>query len=217
MKIGIFDSGVGGQSFVAALRTRFPEAEIVYKDDKKNVPYGDKTPEELLRLTLPIFKEFESESCDAVLVACNTITTNIISELRLRITVPLVGVEPMIKPAVEKTGSKIIAVCATPATLQSKRYGWLKQQYAENAEVEEPDCSNWAYMIENNRQNELQLQVMINSLRAKNVDVIVLGCTHYHWIEQQLQELAKPDMQVIQPIEPVLNQLEKVLTENSPH
>lgn len=212
MKIGIFDSGVGGRSFVDALKMRFPDAEIIYKDDRDNLPYGNKSTEELLSLTLPIFKEFEFENCDAVLVACNTITTNIISQLRESTKVPLVGVEPMIKPASEISKSRVIAVCATPATLSSNRYLWLKNEYAEGLMVVEPDCSNWAQMIENNMQNELQLKNMIDTLRLNKVDVIVLGCTHYHWIEYELRELAGPDIQVIQPIEPVLNQLERVLT-----
>lgn len=212
MKIGVFDSGVGGRSFILAISIRFPEAEIVYKDDRENVPYGNKPPEELLKLSLPIFHEFEQENCDVVLVACNTITTNIISELRKNITIPLVGVEPMIKPASEISKTRTIAVCATPATLSSNRYTILKQQFATGLEVFEPDCNNWAYMIENNMQNELELKNMTESLRKKNVDVVVLGCTHYHWIEDELRALCLPDIQVIQPIEPVLNQLERVLT-----
>jgi glutamate racemase len=212
MKIGIFDSGVGGQSFVNALKVRFPTAEIVYKDDKKNVPYGDKTPVELLALTLPVFRQFEVEGCDAVLVACNTVTTNIIDNLRREIQLPLIGVEPMIKPAAAMSKTKNIAVCATPGTLGSKRYRWLKEQHAIGVKVIEPDCSGWSYMIEHNRKNELDLRSVVEDLRAKNVDVVVLGCTHYHWIEEELQALANPDMQVIQPIDPILDQLEKVLS-----
>jgi glutamate racemase len=212
MKIGIFDSGVGGRSFVGPVQKKFPNAEIIYKEDKDNIPYGDKSPEQLLALTLPIFKQFQNEGCDAVLVACNTVTTTIINDLRNEIEVPLVGVEPMIKSASLLTESKNIAVCATPSTLKSTRYQWLKQQYAQSVNVFEPDCSNWAYMIENNMQNELQLKNMIDTLRLNKTDVIVLGCTHYHWIEDELRELANPDIQVIQPIEPVLNQLNRVLT-----
>ncbi len=214
MRIGIFDSGVGGRSFIEPIKVKFPESEIIYKEDKDNIPYGSKTPEELLQLTLPIFKLFELDKCDAVLVACNTVTTTIISQLRASISIPLVGVEPMIKPAVELSKVKHIAVCATPATLNSNRYKWLKEKYGKGIEIEEPNCSNWAYMIENNRTNELQLQKMVSDLRAKNVDVIVLGCTHYHWIEEELRLLSGQNIHVIQPIEPVLNQLERVLTDS---
>lgn len=211
MKIGIFDSGVGGKSFIEPTRDRFPEAEIIYKEDKDNVPYGGKSAELLLELTQPIFKKFEKEKCDAVLVACNTVTTNIIEELRQSISIPLIGVEPMIKPAVSMSQTGNIAVCATSATLKSKRYRWLKETYAPNTNVVEPDCDSWAYMIEHNRQNELKLEEMVDDLKNRRVDVIVLGCTHYHWIEDELRGLSSSDIKVIQPIEPVLNQLAKVL------
>jgi glutamate racemase len=214
MIIGIFDSGVGGRSFIESTQIKFPDAQIIYKEDKENIPYGNKSPDELFKLTLPIFKSFESDKCDAILVACNTVTTTIISQLRGSISVPLIGVEPMIKPAVEISTFKHIAVCATPATLNSNRFKWLKEKYGKGIEIEEPDCSNWAYMIENDRTNELQLQKMVSELKEKKVDVIVLGCTHYHWIEEELRQLSGQNIQVIQPIEPVLNQLERVLTDS---
>lgn len=211
MKIGVFDSGVGGLSFVAKLQERYPLAQIIYKEDGKNLPYGDKSSDELLRLTLPIFREFEDGECDVVLVACNTVTTTIISKLRAELSIPLVGVEPMIKPASIMTKTKNIAVCATKATLASDRYRSLKNEFAEGINVYEPDCNNWAFMIENNRQDELNLSEMINLLKHNNVDVIVLGCTHYHWIEREIRELAGPSIKVIQPIEPVLNRLQQII------
>lgn len=214
MKIGLFDSGSGGRSFIAPILERFPGAEVIYKEDVKNLPYGTKTPQELLTLTVPFFHDFEAEGCEAIVVACNTVTTNIIHELRSEVTIPLVGVEPMIKPAALLSKTGVIAVCATPRTLKSDRYAFLKQRYAPATQIVEPDCSNWASLIENNQTNELQLEKMIESLRQENVDVIVLGCTHYHWIEEELQHLAGPGMMVIQPIEPVLDQLARVLATN---
>ena len=210
----MFDSGSCGRSFIAPILERFPGAEVIYKEDVKNLPYGTKTPQELLTLTVPFFHDFEAEGCEAIVVACNTVTTNIIHELRSEVTIPLVGVEPMIKPAALLSKTGVIAVCATPRTLKSDRYAFLKQRYAPATQIVEPDCSNWASLIENNQTNELQLEKMIESLRQENVDVIVLGCTHYHWIEEELQHLAGPGMMVIQPIEPVLDQLARVLATN---
>ncbi len=210
MKIGVFDSGVGGRSFIAPIQQRFPQADIVYKEDRENVPYGDKTPEQLYELSLPIFQQFEDEGCDAVVVACNTLTTNSIARLRVALSIPLVGVEPMIKPAAAMTSSGVVAVCATRGTLQSARYAHLKEQYAQDIRVVEPDCSHWAYLIERNKQNELELHQTVDELKRQNVDVVVLGCTHYHWIEDELRSLCGPNITVIQPIEPVLNQLERI-------
>jgi len=214
MKIGVFDSGVGGESFVGPIRSRIPDAEVIYKTDKDNIPYGNKTPEELLELTLPIFKQFEQEGCQAVLVACNSVTTNIINGLRDNLSIPLVGVEPMVKPGAEMSGTGVIAVCATPATLDSERYAQLKRDYGHDVKIVEPDCSDWANLIENNRQDEIELEEMVSMLSDTNVDVIVLGCTHYHWIQQDLRRLVGERMRVIQPIHPVLDQLERVITES---
>jgi glutamate racemase len=212
MKIGVFDSGVGGEYFVHAVQKKFPDAEVLYLNDKEHLPYGNKSSEQLISLVLPKIRQFEAADCDVVLIACNTVTTTIIGELRNSTTMPLVGVEPMIKPAAAITKTGNIAVCATPATLKSNRYAELKRTYAANTSVFEPDCSDWASMIEQNRQNELALEELVADAVFENVDVIVLGCTHYHWIEQKLQELAGNDIAVIQPTEPVLNQLERVLS-----
>lgn len=216
MKIGVFDSGVGGKSFVQAIEKRFPDAEVLYKDDKEHLPYGDKTPGELLDLALPIFREFEEESCDAVLVACNTVTTTIIGDLRSEISTPLVGVEPMLKPAVELTQTDVIAVCATPGTLASARYAELKQLYAQDIDVIEPDSSNWAQMIEDNRADELELTKMVLGVMQQGADILLLACTHYHWIEERLNDIAGDHLKIMQPIEPVMKQLERVLTADSP-
>lgn len=213
MKIGIFDSGVGGQSFIEPVQRRFPDAQIIYKDDHENVPYGNKTPQQLFELSLPIFRSFEQENCDVVLVACNTLTTNAITLLRGALQIPLVGVEPMIRSAAEQTTTRTIVMCATPGTLASERYKYLKQNFAPDCHVIEPDCSDWSSMIENNRQDELELKNIVDDAVANNADILVLGCTHYHWIYDELQELAGSKMKVINPIRPVIDQLERVISE----
>src|SRR3990167_2212631 len=151
MKIGVFDSGVGGQSVINAIKKELPNLEIVYKDDKAHLPYGTKSAEEIYQLVKPIFQEFIDEGCKVIVVACNTVTTNLIDRLRAEFPLPMVGMEPAIKPAAEQTKTGVIAVCATPRTLTSERYAWLKSKFAKGLSVVEPDCSDWALMIENNR------------------------------------------------------------------
>jgi glutamate racemase len=209
-KIGVFDSGVGAIPIIHAIQKELPRLEIVYKDDKKHLPYGSRSIEEIHQFVKPIFQEFVAEGCKVIVVACNTVTTNLISELRDEFQIPMVGMEPAVKPAAEATKSGIIAVCATPRTLSSKRYAWLKREYAKNTEVLEPDCSDWAMMIENNRLDRDKIAESINELCAKNADQIVLGCTHYHWIEELIREVAANRAQVIQPEQPVINQLKRV-------
>ncbi len=210
-KIGVFDSGVGGLSVARAIEKALPEHEIVYVTDKEHLPYGTKTPEQLHRLVLPILQDLERQGCTVIVIACNTVTTNIIDTLRKEMKVPLIGMEPMVKPAAEQTKTGIIAVCATPATLSSKRYAWLKDNFAHGVTVIEPDCSDWTSMIEANELDHQQIQKRIEAACKAGADVIVLGCTHYHWIENMIKQIAQGRAEVLQPEQPVIDQLKRVL------
>jgi glutamate racemase len=209
--IGVFDSGVGGLSLVNAIKKDLPNLEVIYADDKKHVPYGTKPISQIKSYVIPILNNLVEQGCEVIVIACNTVTTNIIDELRQIMQVPLIGMEPMVKPASSITKTQIITVCATPATLKSKRYAWLKDQYAKGVEVLEPDCSNWSYMIENKQIDRDKIARIINNSCNRGSDVIVLGCTHYHWIEELINQLAKGRAQIIQPEKPVIEQLCRVL------
>lgn len=211
VKIGVFDSGVGGKSVAQAIQQALPEHEVVLREDKKNLPYGTKTPEQLLQLVVPIFQDMIASGCDVIVVACNTVTTNCISELRTMFSIPLVGIEPMLKPATALTKTKSIGVLATPGTLNSERYRWLKSEYCENVAVHEPDVSKWASLIEDSSMNQKDIEHTVQNLLELDVDVIVLGCTHYHWIREELLELADGKAEVIQPEAAVIRQLRQVI------
>jgi glutamate racemase len=200
MKLGIFDSGIGGEAVALALKSAFPHADITVINDKKHVPYGDKTASEVLRLTDAAIQPLLRLNCDVIIIACNTATAITIETLREKYPgQKFIGIEPMIKTAAQLTKNSIIAVCATPATLASDRYHQLLVTHAQHLHVIEPDCSEWAYMIEHNLLNEAHItSVMANVLR-QGADVIVLGCTHYHWIRDRIIRLVPPSVQVIEP------------------
>lgn len=211
MKIGVFDSGVGGLSVAQAIQKALPEHEVLLREDKEHVPYGTKSPQELLKLVVPIFQSMIDDGCQVIIVACNTVSTTLIKELRERFDIPLVAVEPMVKPAAEMTKTGVITVCATPTTLASPRYAWLKETYAKDVTVLEPDCADWPAMIEHNRIDDKKITERINEALAENSDVIVLGCTHYHWIEDKIKELVAGKAEVIQPEPAIIRQLKRVL------
>jgi glutamate racemase len=215
MKIGVFDSGVGGLSIANAVQTALPDAKIVLKQDKEHVPYGLRQPSEILELVTPIFQSLVDDGCQVIVVACNTVTTTLIKELRERFNLPLIAVEPMVKPAATRTKTKVIAVCATPTTLASPRYAELKKEYTLGLTVLEPDCSDWPAMIENKQVDEAAIAKRINEVLDKNADVIVLACTHYHWIEDEINELAAGRAQVLQPEQAIIEQLKRVLAQLS--
>lgn len=212
MKIGVFDSGVGGRSVANAVKKAVPEHEILYIQDKKNVPYGTKTPEELLRLVTPLIQKMVDQDCGVVVMACNSATTTIISDLRRNFEIPFIGIEPMVKPAAKYTKSNTIAVCATPLTLSSRRYAELVKKYAAHLTILEPDCSSWAYMIERDQVDPEKIRNQIKEVCERGADVIVLGCTHYHWIEKNIKSVAREyGAMVIQPEEAVVRQLKRVI------
>lgn len=212
IKVGVFDSGVGGKSVLKAIEKELPDIKAIYVNDSQNVPYGSKTPQELLNLVIPKLRELEAQGCKVIVMACNTVTTTIIKQVREQIKTPIVAVEPMVKPAAAATKSKVIAVCATPTTLNSPRYKELVENYAKHLTVLEPDCSDWSYMIENNLTNNQSIERRIEEVCREGADVIVLGCTHYHWIEEEIKEIAdKYNAQVIQPEQALVAQLKRVL------
>jgi glutamate racemase len=191
MKIGVFDSGIGGKTIADALELVFPEDEIIYRNDHEHVPYGSRTAKEIEQLTLNAVMPLVETGCGIIVIACNTATTNAIEALRS--TYPevfFVGLEPMIKPAARLSKTKVISICATPATLQSAGYERLKETWAHGMHVIEPDCSAWATLIEHGRAEEIPVKEVVEQLTAAQCDVIVLACTHYHWLKNRFAAAA---------------------------
>lgn len=212
MKIGVFDSGIGGLSVARAIEKGLPKADVRFvHDTPEHFPYATKSPDEIYGFILPIFQSLVDERCDAIVVACNTVSTTLITRLRGAFDVPMVALEPMVKPAAALTQSGVIAVCATPTTLASERYAWLKTTYGQAYTFIEPDCADWSYLIENNRMNETRIREGIEPALAAGADVVVLGCTHYHWIETEIKAIAKDRAQVLQPEAAVVAQVKRVL------
>lgn len=212
MRLGIFDSGVGGQAVAYALQKEFPNAIVITASDTKNVPYGDKSSTEVLSLTEKAIQPLLLSHCDIIILACNTATAVALTHLRNIYPSQLfIGIEPMIKPASRLTKTKVIGVCATPTTLSSERYNALVKRYAQHLTVLEPDCSSWAYMIENNQINIHHIQTAIEQLRRQHADIIILGCTHYHWIKQQIAQVAGPTITILEPTDALAARIRTIL------
>jgi glutamate racemase len=212
MKIGVFDSGVGGEAVAAELRRLIPLATVVSVNDHAHVPYGGRPRAEIMKLTRAAVEPLVTMGCDAIVIACNTATTNAIQLLRHDFPqVKFVGLEPMVKPAAALTKTRTIAVLATPATLQSHRYAELKNEFTEGITVLEPDCSDWAGLIEAERSNEISLKDTLAPLLQQNSDVIVLGCTHYHWLKPDIEAIVGPNVTILEPSDAIRSRLESIL------
>lgn len=212
LSIGVFDSGIGGEAVAMSVRSYFPRAYVTTVNDRANLPYGDKTIDELRRLTDAAIQPLLGS--DIIIIACNSATTAAIGFLREKYPwQKFIGIEPMIKPAAACSKTKVIGVCATPATLASEAYRALKECYATNCTVVEPNCEDWAQMIENNTVNVSKITTTLDEMLDSGVDVIVLGCTHYHWIKELISAHVGPNIRVLEPSEAINRRIERLLAE----
>jgi len=211
MKIGVFDTGKGGEIVAERLANIFPEHEFITADDLENAPYGSKTPAQIRQLVAAAIKPLLP--AQIIVVACNTATTIAINHLRaIYPKHEFIGFEPALKPALRFTATGNIMVLATPATLASRRYQQLKNRFAEGKNVIEPDCSPWAWRIENNkfRPSEFNLTPTVKLATDQKVDQIVLGCTHFLSLQERLQKLL-PEVKIQEPTPAVAEQISRYL------
>lgn len=212
MRIGVFDSGIGGLAIAQALSEAFPDADVTTVDDRKNVPYGTKSSAEILRLTEAALQPLLDGSQDVIVIACNTATAVAIETLRERYPrQKFIGLEPMVKPAASLSRTGVIAVCATPATLATARYRTAIQRYAPDVTVVEPDCSDWASLIESNDLNRERIDEVAEYCRHMNADVVILGCTHYHWIKDDLVASLGSEVQVLEPSDAIIDRVKSLV------
>lgn len=201
-RIGVFDSGVGGLSILRALRERLPIASMLYVGDVAHAPYGDRSADQVLERSLRVVEWLASQGATMIVVACNTATVLAIEALRARWPkLVFVGVEPGVKPAAASSRTRRIAVMTTAATASSERLRHLIARYADDAHVHVQPCPGLADAIE---RGELRGSALLDVLaphcdriRAANVDTVVLGCTHYPFVENSIRALLGSEITLI--------------------
>lgn len=205
MRIGIFDSGLGGLTVVQAMTEVIKGAELFYIADTKNAPYGEKTPEEILQYSLAITRYFiDAHQIDVLIVACNTATSAAIQHLRIHYpSLIIIGTEPGIKPAIELTSTGKVGVLATPATLKGDKYQQLANDLAleKNVVLFEQACPGLVEQIEKGEMHSVQtkemLETWLHPMRESDVDTIVLGCTHYPLVEEIIEHVMQRRLNLI--------------------
>lgn len=214
--IGVFDSGVGGLTILRAVRQALPCENLVYVADAAYVPYGQKSPEQIRDRAMAIGAFLVQQGAKAIVVACNTATAAAIDALRARLSVPFVGVEPAVKPAVAATRSGVVGVLATPATLASERYRSLIERFAGSVRIVAQPCAGLAEHIErgdlDGERTEQLLRSFVEPLLTERADVIVLGCTHYPLVAHIVQRIAGPGVAVIENGTAVAKEVARQLT-----
>ncbi len=215
--IGVFDSGVGGLNILEKLKELLPNESFLYYADKNNFPYGNKDTDELLNITFRITEEFIKRNCKLIVIACNTATTKCLKKLEEKYSETLfVGITPAIKKACN-SNYKNILVMATPATIGSKKTKQLVQDYKkEDQNVYLEAFPTLATSIEKENSKEI-LEILNNTYlkyKDKNIDAIVLGCTHYSFIRKQLQSLFT-NVTIIDAIDDLAYEVKSKLEENN--
>jgi glutamate racemase len=199
--IGIFDSGVGGLSVLQHLRIALPGEDFLYVADSKYAPYGMRSAAAICQRSITIGDFLVERGVKLLVVACNTATAAAVTALRERYTLPVVAMEPGIKPAAEQTRSGVIGVLATAGTLESARFFSLVNRYAGSAEVITQPCAGLVECIEANDLDSAAtitlLQSYLDPLLARGADVIVLGCTHYPFLRAAIERLVGPGIAVV--------------------
>lgn len=189
--IGVFDSGVGGISVLRELVATLPNEDFVYFGDSVNAPYGEKSREQVVRLSRSIVDRLLDEGVKAIVIACNTATSAAATELRADYAhVPIIGVEPALKPATLASGIKRILVMATPITLRLDKYQQLAEKWGSGHEVISAPCPGLAARIEQGNLDSPDVSELIAQFigdYAGNVDGVVLGCTHYAFVAPQIR------------------------------
>lgn len=214
--IGLFDSGVGGTSIWSAIHDLMPNEDTIYFADSANAPYGRKTKQEIIDLSIKNTDELLKMNCKIIVVACNTATTNAIKELRAKYDIPFIGIEPAIKPAVINSKTQTIGVLATKGTLSSELFNKTIELYHDTKIVEQVGYG----LVELIENGELYSQEMTSLLHSyldpmieKNIDYLVLGCSHYPYLIPQLKEILPSNIQIIDSGEAVAKQTQNVLRE----
>ncbi|HHT9150273.1 MAG TPA: glutamate racemase [Candidatus Wujingus californicus] len=198
LPIGVFDSGVGGISVLVEIIKLLPHEEFIYYADSINAPYGTKPENTIRSLTIKASDFLFKLGVKSLVVACNTATSVAIKEIRRIFELPVIGMEPAIKPAVElKTNSRII-VMATPLTLQSKKFNSFVYQYKHLAEIIPIPCPGLVELIErgNNNIADYLYNILLPETN-KNISTVVLGCTHYVLIKREILKVLGKNINVI--------------------
>lgn len=209
--IGVYDSGVGGLSVLRALRARLPAERFVYVADSGHAPYGDRPRPYLLGRAGAVADFFVAQRAKALVLACNTISVVAAETLRARHALPIVAMEPAIKPAVAATRSGIVLVLATTATVHSPAVERLCRIWGREVEILLQPCPGLVELIEQGRfadpATRALLERYLRPALDAGADMVVLGCTHYAFVQDEIRRLAGPAVQVIEPSEAVARQL----------
>ncbi len=215
--IGLFDSGIGGLTVLRAIRQELPGAPILFLADQAHVPYGSRSADQIREFSHAITRHLLQQGASVIVVACNTASAAALDALRRTFPqVPFIGMEPAVKPAARQTRSGVVGVLATPTTFQMPRYSSVVDRFARGVRVLTDTCPGLVEQIEQGalygHESRRILQRALTPMLDQRVDTIVLGCTHYPFVAPLIQEIAGPQVTIIDPAPAVARQTARLAT-----
>ena len=213
--IGVFDSGAGGLSVLQAIHHLLPHENLIYVADSGYAPYGNKPQQAIIERSVAIAEFLVSRSAKALVVACNTATAAAIEELRNRYSIPVIGMEPGVKPALEHSKTGAVGVLATENTLSSQRFYALVERFKHLGKVIVQPCPGLVERIEAGEVDTAETRALLSGylqpMREQHVDAIVLGCTHYPFLIPVLEDMTEHKVKIIETGTAVARQLQRRL------
>ena len=214
--IGIFDSGVGGLSVLRAIRQQMPEESVIYFGDQGHIPYGPRPMGQIQNFSEAITRFLLDNDAKIIVVACNAASAAALTYLRQTFSdVSFVGMEPAVKPAAEHTETGVVGVLATPATFQGALYASVVERFANGVELLQDPCVGLVQQIEkgdlNGNATRKILEDALHPMLEKNIDTVVLACTHYPFVIPLIQEIVGEKVRVIDPAPAVARQAKRLL------
>lgn len=217
--IGIFDSGIGGMSVMEKIRRLLPAEDIIYFADSAYCPYGNRSPEIVRNRAISICDFMVSNGVKMVVVASNTTSSAGLDELRKIYSIPIIGMEPAVKPAAEVTKNKKVGILATGVTLAGERYNSLLNRYGNGITVFSQPCPGLVELVEAGEVDTIEARAMLNlylkPLINEGVDTIVLGCTHYPFLRPLVESILGNGVKVIETGDAVARHVVQILKEHN--
>lgn len=214
--IGIFDSGVGGLSVARHIRKELPGENLLYVADSFHAPYGSKPQEFIERRSIKLVEFLLEKKAKAIVVACNTATVSAIQQLRSIYSVPIIGIEPGVKPATLTSKTKVVGVLATTQTVNSKAFNYLAKRFTSEIKIEVQACPGLVEQVEicnlHGDETKALIRQYVHPLLQKGADTIVLGCTHYAFLIPAIKEIVGSEINVINTAQAVAKEVERRLS-----
>jgi glutamate racemase len=212
--IGVFDSGVGGLSILDEALKQLPLHHYIYLADSANAPYGEKSASWIANRSLHMCRYLVEHGCDAIVVACNTATAEAIAKIRAELQIPVIGVEPGIKPAAMQSQSGVVGVLATEATLNSDKFNALLATLPSQCRFIKQAGAGLVALIENGEIESPAMRTLLQGIVETQADTLVLGCTHYPFLKNQIRELIGASITIVDTSDAVVRQLGRQLEQH---